>query len=81
MENYLSYTIFLCKDKASVNTIASHCVSVNRLSGLSPFAGDTDEQTLRNVGSCDWEFDSETFSSVSDHAKDFIRRLLIRSGA
>ncbi|CAL1540886.1 unnamed protein product, partial [Lymnaea stagnalis] len=46
------------------------------LSGLSPFAGEDDLETLQNVKRCDWEFDEEAFSSVSPEAKDFIRNLL-----
>ena len=49
------------------------------LSGLSPFAGETDVETLKNVKACDWEFDEEAFRSVSDESKDFIRRLLIKN--
>lgn len=49
------------------------------LSGLSPFAGETDVETLKNVKACDWEFDEEAFRCVSDEAKDFIRRLLIKN--
>jgi len=49
-----------------------------RLSGLSPFGGNTDEQTLRNVQSCDWSFDAEGFKTVSDEGKDFIKRLLVK---
>ena len=47
------------------------------LSGLSPFAGDNDVETLKNVKNCDWEFERDAFANVSDQAKDFIRRLLI----
>ncbi|KAI5639983.1 immunoglobulin i-set domain-containing protein [Phthorimaea operculella] len=32
-----------------------------------------------NVTACDWEFDEEAFQHVSDDAKDFIRRLLVKS--
>ena len=49
------------------------------LSGLSPFAGENDIETLKNVKASDWDFDEETFSSVSNEAKDFIRRLLLKS--
>lgn len=49
------------------------------LSGLSPFAGETDVETLKNVKACDWDFDEEAFRNVSDEAKDFIRRLLIKN--
>ncbi|KAG7296949.1 hypothetical protein JYU34_019855 [Plutella xylostella] len=49
------------------------------LSGLSPFAGNNDIETLKNVKACDWEFDEEAFMHVSDDAKDFIRRLLVKN--
>lgn len=49
------------------------------LSGLSPFAGETDVETLKNVKACDWEFDEEAFRNVSDESKDFIRRLLVKN--
>ncbi|GBP00364.1 Twitchin [Eumeta japonica] len=49
------------------------------LSGLSPFAGNNDIETLKNVKACDWEFDEEAFQHVSDDAKDFIKRLLVKS--
>lgn len=52
---------------------------VPRLSGLSPFAGNNDIETLKNVKACDWEFDEEAFQHVSDDAKDFIRRLLVKN--
>lgn len=48
------------------------------LSGLSPFAGATDIDTLKNVKKCDWEFDLEAFRNVSEEGKDFIRRLLVK---
>ncbi|CAH1103156.1 unnamed protein product [Psylliodes chrysocephalus] len=49
------------------------------LSGLSPFAGENDIETLKNVKACDWDFDEEAFSSVSEEGKDFIRRLLLKN--
>lgn len=49
------------------------------LSGLSPFAGENDVETLKNVKACDWDFDEDTFAIVSDEGKDFIRRLLIKN--
>lgn len=50
-----------------------------RLSGLSPFSGENDIETLKNVRACDWDFDEDAFANVSDQGKDFIRRLLQRS--
>lgn len=49
------------------------------LSGLSPFAGDNDIDTLKNVKACDWDFDEEAFRYISDEGKDFIRRLLLKN--
>ena len=48
------------------------------LSGLSPFAGANDIETLKNVKACNWEFDEEAFTNVSEEGKDFIRKLLIK---
>ncbi|PIO69785.1 immunoglobulin I-set domain protein [Teladorsagia circumcincta] len=48
------------------------------LSGLSPFLGDTDEETLANVSAADWGFDDPVFDDVSDAAKDFICRLMCK---
>lgn len=44
---------------------------------MSPFAGANDEETLRNVQKCDWNFDDESFRNVSDEGKDFIKKLLM----
>lgn len=49
-----------------------------RLSGLSPFLGDDDTETLNNVLAANWYFDEETFESVSDEAKDFVSNLIIK---
>ncbi|EYC10055.1 hypothetical protein Y032_0057g2742 [Ancylostoma ceylanicum] len=48
------------------------------LSGLSPFLGDTDEDTLANVSAADWDFDDPSWDDVSDEAKDFICRLMVK---
>ena len=48
------------------------------LSGLSPFAGSTDLDTLKNVKACSWVFDEEAFMNVSEEGKDFIRKLLVK---
>ncbi|KAL1129846.1 hypothetical protein AAG570_012790 [Ranatra chinensis] len=49
------------------------------LSGLSPFAGENDVETLKNVKSCEWDFDEDAFAGVSEEGKDFIRRLLLKN--
>ncbi|NXB08997.1 MYLK protein, partial [Cnemophilus loriae] len=46
------------------------------LSGESPFQGDTDMETLSNVTAAQWDFEEETFSEISQQAKDFISQLL-----
>ncbi|KHN81711.1 Titin [Toxocara canis] len=48
------------------------------LSGLSPFLGDTDEETLANVSAADWGFDDPSWEDVSPMAKDFICRLMVK---
>jgi serine/threonine protein kinase len=40
------------------------------LSGLSPFGGENDEETLENVRKCDWSMDGEPeFEQISEDAK------------
>uniref|UniRef100_A0A8C7FHH2 Myosin light chain kinase, smooth muscle n=1 Tax=Oncorhynchus kisutch TaxID=8019 RepID=A0A8C7FHH2_ONCKI len=46
------------------------------VSGLSPFMGDNDNETLSNVTSATWDFEDDAFDEISDHAKDFITMLL-----
>ncbi|XP_053304915.1 myosin light chain kinase 3 isoform X1 [Spea bombifrons] len=48
------------------------------LSGLSPFLGESDAETMNYIVNCNWDFDSETFEQVSEEAKDFISRLLLK---
>jgi len=52
-------------------------LAYNLLSGLSPFAGEDDNETECNIQNCEWDFDVEEFDKVSDEAKDFISSLLI----
>uniref|UniRef100_A0A8C9U852 Myosin light chain kinase, smooth muscle n=1 Tax=Scleropages formosus TaxID=113540 RepID=A0A8C9U852_SCLFO len=46
------------------------------VSGLSPFMGDNDNETLSNVTSASWDFEDEAFDEISEEAKDFISQLL-----
>ncbi|XP_062453732.1 death-associated protein kinase 2-like isoform X3 [Rhea pennata] len=46
------------------------------LSGLSPFQGETDAETLANVVAGAYDFEERYFGDASDMAKDFIRQLL-----
>ncbi|XP_071103572.1 myosin light chain kinase, smooth muscle-like isoform X2 [Haliotis cracherodii] len=49
------------------------------LSGLSPFLGDNDAETLANVTRGEFDFDDESFDDITDNAKDFITRLMIKN--
>lgn len=49
-----------------------------RLSGLSPFMGETDVETMANVTVAQYDFDDEAFDSISNDAKDFIKKLLVK---
>ncbi|CAG2177625.1 unnamed protein product, partial [Oppiella nova] len=48
------------------------------LSGLSPFMGDSDLETMANVTKAEFDFDDESFDPISDEAKDFISHLLVK---
>ncbi|KAG8133249.1 hypothetical protein E2320_011053, partial [Naja naja] len=48
------------------------------ITGLSPFLGDDDNETLNNILACRWDFEEEEFENVSEEAKDFISKLLIK---
>ncbi|CAH1787071.1 unnamed protein product [Owenia fusiformis] len=47
------------------------------LTGLSPFMGPTDAETLGNVTKAEYDFNYKEFETISDTAKDFIKKLLI----
>lgn len=53
-------------------------VHIRRLSGLSPFMGETDVQTMANVTIAQYDFDDEAFNDISADAKDFIGKLLLK---
>ncbi|XP_075387737.1 myosin light chain kinase family member 4 [Tenrec ecaudatus] len=48
------------------------------LSGLSPFLGDNDAETLSNILACTWDLEEEEFQDVSEEAREFISKLLIK---
>jgi myosin-light-chain kinase len=48
------------------------------LSGLSPFMGDNDCDTYNNISKVEYDFDDESFEQISDEAKDFISKLLVK---
>uniref|UniRef100_A0A9J8DA99 Myosin light chain kinase family member 4 n=1 Tax=Cyprinus carpio carpio TaxID=630221 RepID=A0A9J8DA99_CYPCA len=49
------------------------------LSGLSPFLGEDDNETLNSILACQWSFEEAEFADISEEAKDFISRLLVKS--
>ena len=51
---------------------------VARVSGLSPFMGDNDSETLVSVTMAQWDFDDDTFDEISDDAKNYIEKLLVK---
>lgn len=67
-------TVTLATDMWSVGVI---CYVL--LSGLSPFMGDNDMDTMANVTRATYDFNDEAFEPISDLAKDFIRKLLLRN--
>lgn len=48
------------------------------LSGLSPFMGNSELETMANVTRAEYDFDDECFDKISDEAKDFIAKLLLK---
>lgn len=49
------------------------------LSGLSPFSGDTVNDTYSNILQVQYDFDDEAFDNITNDAKEFIENLLVRS--
>ncbi|RZF48728.1 hypothetical protein LSTR_LSTR015468 [Laodelphax striatellus] len=49
------------------------------LTGFSPFGGETDQETFLNISRAQLDFPDELFDDVSEHAKDFIAKLLKRN--
>ena len=71
-------------DHITLNAVAFQFLKYNfyniyyRLSGASPFLGETQQETYANIIACDYEFDEEFFSQTSELAKDFIRKLFVK---
>ena len=49
-----------------------------RLSGSSPFLGDTQQETYSNISHVDYDFEDEVFDNISETAKEFISKLLVK---
>lgn len=63
------YLFFLCPGVSN---------GIHRLSGLSPFMGSNDVETMTNVTIGKYDFDDEAFSKISKEALDFISKLLVK---
>lgn len=49
-----------------------------RLSGASPFLGESREDTFNNIAMVRYDFDEDSFRTTSKLAKDFIQRLFVK---
>ncbi|XP_063816090.1 serine/threonine-protein kinase 17A-like [Pseudophryne corroboree] len=49
------------------------------LTGVSPFLGDTKQETFLNISQVDIQYSQEEFEGISDQAVDFIKSLLIKN--
>ncbi|KHN78737.1 Muscle M-line assembly protein unc-89 [Toxocara canis] len=63
-------------------TLASDMWSVGTLtyvllSGISPFLGESDTETIRNVMHANYSLDISELAPITDEAKDFISKLLV----
>uniref|UniRef100_UPI00398EC822 myosin light chain kinase 3 isoform X2 n=1 Tax=Pristiophorus japonicus TaxID=55135 RepID=UPI00398EC822 len=48
------------------------------LSGMSPFLGDHDTETMNNIINANWNFDTEGFENVTEESKEFVSNLLVK---
>lgn len=55
-----------------------YVIILSRVSGLSPFMGEDDVETMTNVTLGKYDFNDDVFDSVSENGKDFIKRLLTK---
>jgi len=51
---------------------------IHSLSGLSPFVGHDDFETMTNVSLAKYSFDYAPFDDISSQAKDFVEKLLVK---
>ena len=49
------------------------------LSGLSPFMGENDVETFANITGISYDFEDDAFDPISETAKDFICKLLVKN--
>ena len=44
------------------------------LTGISPFKGENDNDTLKNITNAEWNFDDDAWGFITDDALDFVDR-------
>lgn len=47
------------------------------LVGNSPFLGDSDSETVKNISNMIWDYECLFFTNCSDDAIDFLKRLIV----
>ena len=48
------------------------------MAGYSPFQGEAHQETYLNVSMINYDYEDEVFATISDNAKDFIGKLLVK---
>lgn len=56
----------------------THTWNNNSISGLSPFMGENDIETMSNVTIAKYDFEDECFNGISPECLDFIAKLLVK---
>ena len=74
----LNYILPLIKIKSLIIFSLRSFIFYFSVSGLSPFLGDQEAETLVNVTMAQWDFEDDTFDEISEDAKDFISSLLVK---
>jgi len=49
------------------------------LTGCSPFGGDSKQETFCNIAQCRLDFPDDLFEDISEDAKDFMRKLMVKN--
>ncbi|KAK6109169.1 Immunoglobulin I-set domain family protein [Brugia pahangi] len=63
----------------SADMWATGVITYALLSGASPFVGATNQETIVNVSCSDWHYRDTIWNEVSDLAKDFIAKLIVKN--
>lgn len=49
------------------------------LTGCSPFGGDDKQETFLNIAQCRLDFPDDLFEDISEDAKDFMQKLMVKN--